>query len=308
MKVLVTGAEGFVGGYLVRALAEAGHEPVAAHRRGTAVPAGASRSVELELDDAASVESAAAEAGDAVVHLAAVASGSAAREDPGHAWTINAAGTARLADAVARGRGTGADTLFLLVSTGEVYGRGAETPRVESDAVSPVSPYAASKAAAELAVAETARRTGLRYIVARPFPHTGPGQDSRYVVPAFAARLREAKRSGSRTVPTGNLDPVRDLADVRDVARAYVALLEHGRAGETYNVATGSGVRLAELFRRLAEIVGVDATPMPDPALARAADIPYLVGDAARLRRDTGWSPAIPLERTLTELVDAQAH
>ena len=307
MKVLVTGADGFVGGYLLRALAAAGHEAVAAHRAGTDAPAPATRAVVLELEDVESVNAAAAEPVDAVVHLAAIASGSAARSDPGHAWAVNAGGTARLADAVARRSGAG-DPLFLLVSTGEVYGAGTSSPRVESDPVVPLSPYAASKAGAELAVAETARRTGLRCIVARPFTHTGPGQDPRYVVPAFAARLLAAKAAGAREVPTGNLDPVRDLGDVRDVARAYVALLERGQVGETYNVATGEGVRLADLFSRLAAIVGVDAVPVSDPALARAADIPYLVGDSARLRRDTGWAPAIPLERTLTELVDAQAH
>ena len=302
----MTGADGFVGGYLLGALADAGHTTVAAHRRGTPAPAGSDGAVALELDDAKSVEAAVAEPVDAVVHLAAVASGSAARQDPGRAWCVNAGGTARLADAVARRHGAGA--LFLLVSTAEVYGAGSESPRVESDAVQPLSPYAASKVGAELAVKETSRRTGLRCIIARPFPHTGPGQDPQYVVPAFASRLREARVSGASTVPTGNLEPVRDMADVRDVARAYVALLERGRAGETYNVATGAGIRLAELFRRLAAIIGVDVEPVPDPDLARPADIPYLVGDSARLRRDTGWTPEIPLERTLTELVDAQAH
>ncbi|MDQ2671131.1 MAG: GDP-mannose 4,6-dehydratase, partial [Gemmatimonadota bacterium] len=149
---------------------------------------------------------------------------------------------------------------------------------------------------------------GLRCIVARSFAHTGPGQDERYVVPAFAARLRAAKTKGDATVPTGNLSPVRDIADVRDVAAAYVALLERGRAGETYNVATGRGTPLAALFRSLATLVGTTASPVPDPALARSADIPYLVGDPSKLRRDTGWEPVVPLERTLKELVDAQAH
>jgi GDP-4-dehydro-6-deoxy-D-mannose reductase len=181
-------------------------------------------------------------------------------------------------------------------------------PRRESDPVAPVSPYAASKLGAEIALAETGRRTGLRWLVARAFAHTGPGQDPRYVVPAFAERLRAARASGARTVPTGNLEPVRDLADVRDVCAAYLALLDRGRPGEIYNVATGRGIALADLFRRLAALVGTDAVPVPDPALARSADIPYLVGDPAKLRRDTGWAPVIPLERTLKELVDAQAH
>jgi GDP-4-dehydro-6-deoxy-D-mannose reductase len=306
--VLVTGAEGFVGGHLLVALAEAGHEAVAARRRGIPAPDHAAQAMVLELEELDSVEDVAREPVDAVVHLAAIASASAARSDPGLAWAVNAAGTARLADAVARRRESGHDPLFLFVSTGEVYGAGPETPRVESDPVRPVSAYAASKAGAEIAVAETARRTGLRCIVARPFTHTGPGQHPRYVTPAFAARLREARATGARTVATGNLAPVRDLADVRDVARAYVALLERGRAGETYNVATGQGLPLADLFRKLASLIGIDAEPALDPALARAADIPYLVGDATRLRQDTGWAPTIPLERTLRELVDAQAH
>ena len=126
------------------------------------------------------------------------------------------------------------DPLFLLISSAEVYGA-VEQPRlrVESDVVAPVSPYASSKAGAELAVLETARRTGLRAIIARAFPHTGPGQTDRYVVAAFARRLRAAKRMGVSKVKTGNLEPVRDLLDVRDVADAYLALLERGQPGES---------------------------------------------------------------------------
>jgi GDP-4-dehydro-6-deoxy-D-mannose reductase len=128
------------------------------------------------------------------------------------------------------------------------------------------------------------------------------------VAPAFAARLRRARADGVTEVPTGSLDPVRDLLDVRDVVAAYVLLLRHGRPGETYNVASGTGLGLRELFDRLAEAVGVRATPRLDPALARAADIPHLVGDAGKLREATGWAPVIPIHQTLRDLVDAQAH
>ena len=128
------------------------------------------------------------------------------------------------------------------------------------------------------------------------------------VAPAFAARLVEAKRAGVTEVMTGPLDPVRDLLDVRDVAEAYRLLLERGVAGETYNVASGTGLGLRDLFDRLAAIVGVPAVPRTDPALARAADIPHLVGDAGKLREATGWAPVIPIHQTLQDLVDAQAH
>jgi GDP-4-dehydro-6-deoxy-D-mannose reductase len=101
---------------------------------------------------------------------------------------------------------------------------------------------------------------------------------------------------------------VRDLLDVRDVARAYIELLVSGAPGEAYNVARGEGVTLRELFRRLADLAGVNVEPVPDAALMRSGDIQYLVGDASKLNRATGWSPRITLEQTLREMVDAQAH
>jgi GDP-4-dehydro-6-deoxy-D-mannose reductase len=264
--------------------------------------------VPLELSDEASVRGALAWGAEAIVHLAAIASVREARQDPGAAWAVNAAGTARLCAAAAAERERGeADPLLLLVSTGEVYGVGPAGPRVETDPLLPVSPYAASKVGAEVAALETWRRAGLRVVVARAFPHTGAGQADSYVVPAFVRRLREARAAGAVFVPTGNLAPVRDLLDVRDVAAAYRALLEHGQPGEAYNVARGEGVSLAEVFARLAELAGTAAEPRPDPALVRRTDIPHLVGDPTQLRRATGWAPTIPLEQTLRELVHAQA-
>jgi GDP-4-dehydro-6-deoxy-D-mannose reductase len=313
MNVLVTGADGFVGRRMVRHLVAAGHGVIAGCRPG-GPPAsewlGPDESgvttVPLELDDDASTEAVACAATDAVVHLAALSSGAEARRSPARAWQANAVGTARLLHALAERRAAGAaDPLVLVVSTGEVYGIGPARPRREDDPVAPVSPYAASKLGAETAALETWRRAGLRVIVARAFQHTGPGQAPTFVVPAWAARLREARRSGERAVPTGNLAPVRDLLDVRDVVEAYVALLERGAPGETYNVARGVGVPLAELFERLARLSGVNAVPTPDPALVRSADIPHLVGDASRLRAATGWKPRYSLDETLRGVVDA---
>jgi GDP-4-dehydro-6-deoxy-D-mannose reductase len=315
MRVFVTGAEGFVGRVMVRTLLRAGHEVRAGIRPGGAleVPGLTSEEraavarVPLELLDTASVEAALAWEPEAVVHLAAVASGADARRDIGAAWEVNASGTARLADALARRRAQGGDPLLLAVSSGEVYGGGVDRPRREDDALRPCSPYAASKVGAEVAALEVWRRTGLRVVIARPFPHTGAGQSDRFVAPAFAARLREARRSGAASVPTGNLDPVRDFLHVQDVADAYLALLTGGVPGEAYNVARGDGIDLHELFRRLAAHLGVAATPAVDPALLRAADIMHLVGDASKLRDATGWRPTIDLDRTLKEVADAEA-
>jgi GDP-4-dehydro-6-deoxy-D-mannose reductase len=315
MMVLVTGADGFVGRHLVRELLKEGHEVVAGCQsadRGRWEEGGSGtrlHPVHLEITDDGSIKAALDHFPDGVVHLAAVASVREAQEDPGTAWMVNAAGTARLAAAVAALRESGrADPVLLLASTAEVYGTGGGVARLETDALLPQSPYAASKVGAEVAVLEAWRRAGVRSVIARAFPHTGPGQTTRYVVPAFVERLRAAKVSGDRMVPTGNLMPVRDLLDVRDVVAAYRMLLVQGTPGEAYNVARGEGVALSEIFQRLAAMLGVQADPEPDPALHRAADIPHLVGDSTKLRRATGWAPKISLEQTLRGLVDAQTH
>ena len=312
MRLLVTGADGFVGRHLIRRLAGAGHHLVAACRPGRrAVDWGAAdvTVMPLELTDDISVRAVVESGPDAVVHLAAVASNREAAADPGHAWTVNAAGTARLAEALSRRRQDGrGDARLLLVSSGEVYGPGLSVPRRESDPIAPATPYAASKAGAELAGLEVWRRTGLPVVIARPFTHTGPGQETRFVLPAFVERLREARATSARTVKSGNLDPVRDLLDVRDVVEAYLLLLRSGEPGEVYNVARGEGSSVRDLFTRLARLMEVTAEAEVEASLARASDLPHLVGDSTKLRRATGWAPSRSLEQTLRGLVDAEAH
>ena len=310
MKVAVTGADGFVGRRLVATLVERGHSVTAGVRppgESAWTPPRTVQVVPLEITDDGSVMKFVRMGADAVVHLAAVASGADARRDPGYAWTVNAAGTARLAEHLAGQLGDGSGPLLLLVSTAEVYGT-ATTPRVETDPVAPVSPYAASKLAAELATLEVHRRTGLRVVIARAFPHSGPGQDERFVLPAFVRRLALAKRMGAPVVKVGNLDVVREFLHVADVVEAYVALLERGTAGTLYNVSRGEGVVLADVFERLTRLIGHAAIPETDPALMRRADIRYLVGDRARLESAVGWRPRISLDQLLQELVDAETH
>ncbi len=308
MRVLVTGADGFVGRWACGELLTAGYEVIGAVRAlpdGPRAPSGWERRlagvrwITMELADPASIEAALDAGPEAVLHLAAVASGAEARADPVGAWTTNCLGTCELVYAVERAH---LRCRFLLASTGEVYGRTATRPSRETDPVAPCSPYAASKAAAEHAVGEVGRRTGLDVVIARSFAQTGPEQRPSFVVPALAERILGAAGRGEREIVVGNLEPVREFLDVRDVAVALRLLLERGETGAVYNVAAGHGVRLVEVVEQLSVIIGWRVATRSDPALRRAADIPYLVGDGSRLAA-LGWRPAFKLDDTLTGLV-----
>ena len=311
-RLLVTGADGFVGRWLVRAARAAGTPVMATILPNTIPPAewratdGGLSAIEVvpaDLLDDDAVQRLADLRPDAVIHLAAVASGTEARKDPDAARRVNAAATTLLGALLS----TTSKPRFLFVSTGEVYGAGHDGPIAESAPLAPGSAYGSSKAAAEAALRSIFVRTKLPVITARAFPHTGPGQSAMYVLPALAARLREAKHAGQSVVKAGNLGAIRDFLDVRDVVRAYLLLLERGVPGEVYNVASGEGHRLTDCFEMLAGMIGVAAHAEQDAALLRPGDIPVLIGDATKLRAATGWSPQIPFERTLQDLVNAQA-
>lgn len=304
MKVLVTGANGFVGRHLVEALLEKKHEVVAAWRPGTDQPkrwleisSTRLQSVPLELGSDESIEDALGTKPDSIVHLAAIAYSRDAAKDPRQTWDVNVGGTARLlAAAAARSRAT----TVLVTSSADVYGEGEPRPRVETDMTRPTSVYGASKLGAEAAAAHATAAWGLPVIVVRPFPATGPGQANR-LIPNWLAALRNGERSIE-----GDAHIVRDFLDVRDTAAGYVTLLTGGRPGETYNLASGRGVRFDELFASLSASAGVSAKLVP-PSRPRP-EAPYLVGDSRKLQQHTGWQPTIPLDRTLADLIDAQAH
>lgn len=308
MRILVTGADGFVGRHAVARFGALGHDVTAVVKRG-ARPVDAPRCCEMDLADGASVAALAHPDVDGVLHLAAVASGGDARRDPGAAWDVNAAGTARVCEVFGQLRAEGrSDPLVLVVSTAEVYGQGQARPRTERDDPAPCSPYAASKLGAEIAAQEVARRTGLRVVIVRAFPHSGAGHDTRFVLPAFARRLIAAKAAGGGTVAVGNLDPIRDFLHVSDVVDAYLALLTDGEPGEVYNVASGEGHSIRELLAKLAHVVGVTVEPLEDPDMVRPAEIAHLVGDAEKLRTRTGWEPHETIDAMLAEVVRAQAN
>jgi GDP-4-dehydro-6-deoxy-D-mannose reductase len=238
----------------------------------------------------------------AVVHLAGESSAAQSFVDPAETFRVNALGTWNLLEAV-RIQAPGARVL--VVGSGESYGPQPEGTRVpESGPFRPVSPYALSKAAADAFADVAGRVNGLDVVRTRSFAHAGPGQTPRFALPSFAQQIAAIEAGGGEPVlRVGNLEITRDITDVRDVAEAYVALLERGRSGAAYNVCRGEGVRLDALAAALVGRARRSIRIVVDPARVRPADVPYLVGDPSAIEKDCVWRPRIPMERTLDDLL-----
>lgn len=282
--VLVTGAQGFVGRHL---LTQLGSD---------------ARPVDADVTDAEAVaRELTAGTPRAVVHLAALSSVGTSWAEAGETWRVNAVGTVNILEAARAGA---PQCRVLVASTGEVYGRASRIPTPEDEPVAPLSPYAASKAAAEVACAQ-ARRAGLEVVVARAFQHEGPDRDERFAVGSWAAQIARAEESGGGAVRVGDLSAKRDIVDVRDVCRAYELLLDPSVPVGTYNVAGGKAVEMRDVLELLVGLAQVPIEVEPDPARSRPSDLPVVCGDASRLREATGWKPMIPLEQTLADTLDA---
>ncbi len=214
---------------------------------------------------------------------------------------MNAVGTVNLVEALLE---ASPSARLLLVSTGEVYGRPEELPTTENGPTAPISPYGASKVAAEVACEQAARSKGLELVVARAFQHEGPGRDVRFAIGSWTRQIAELELRGGGELLVGDLSAERDITDVRDVCRAYRLLLDPAVAPGTYNVASGRKVGLAEIVGLLRELAASPIEVVPDPTRLRPADLPVVWGDASRLTAATGWKPEIPLQQTLADALD----
>ncbi len=293
VKAFVTGASGFVGRHLVAHLRDCGDEVVPTDRSDGGP----------DLLDADGFATLVAEVRpDVVYHLAGQADVAASWLSPIETMRVNVEGTHNILE-VARTFGV---AKVLTVSSADIYGVVApeELPIVESAPLRPVSPYAASKAAADLVALQAHLGHGQDVVRARAFNHLGPGQSKSFVGAGFAARIVAAERSGDDELQTGDLTPRRDFTDVRDVVRAYRLLATEGRPGVAYNICSGTSVSIGELAGLLLGLTDARMRLVEDPDLLRPVELPELRGDASLLRRHTGWAPSISLDETLSDVLE----
>ena len=310
-RVLITGGGGFVGQWVARALLARGDDVflagVGTLENGPAILAKDERKrvqwIHADMRNTADVDAMVEQSrADRIMHLAGVAFPPAADKDPTAAYDINALGVVRLLASVEKRRNAGtADPTILVVGSATQYGAhgSAEMPLTEDAAQRPAGVYAASKTAQETFALAQNRSTGIKVVCTRSFNHSGIGHGKEYLLPSLVEKVRKVRDELAPTIAIGN-DVVRDYLHVSDVAAAYIALAERGRAGEAYNVASGKGISVRDLATDVLLRAGLAPDISSDPSLIRATDIPVLVGSPAKLQRDTGWTP----RKTHADIID----
>ena len=303
-RVFITGATGFVGRHLTRLLREQGGDVF-----GTCFPdKPCPEEPQIFHVDLKSGESL-SEALDRgrpewIIHLAALSNVRQSWDRRQETLETNLLGTSLLFEAVRRSHPS---ARVLFISSSDVYGvlSPGEKYFREDDPFHAVNPYAYSKIAGELLCRFYVQVEKLDIVLARPFPHTGPGQAADFVFSDWARQIARIEKGLSEPViRVGNLEVRRDYSDVRDVVRAYVRLMQKGRTGEIYNVCSGKAVSLREVLDTLLAFSSKAIEVREDPSKLRKTDIPFLGGDGSKLRGETGWDTEIPWAQTLGDLIE----
>ena len=309
--MLITGATGFAGSHLAEALLSRGNFVLFGTGRQPSWPGEldhlAERLTYRPCDLAAGgpplLDLLREASPDQVYHLAGYAAVGRSFREPDAAWDGNLLATRRLYEAVAS---WGGRPRILYVGSGLVYGEGTTSRPLDEDApLCPASPYAASKAAADLLSYQVTRDPGLDVVRARPFNHIGPRQSPQFALAHFAQQLA-AIEHGLRppVLETGDLSPCRDLTDVRDTVVAYVLLMEKGRGGEVYNIASGHSVSMGDVLTRLLRLSKSRVEVRQRADLVRPTEQHVSRADAGRLCRETGWRPSYRLDQTLADTLE----
>jgi GDP-4-dehydro-6-deoxy-D-mannose reductase len=308
MRSLVTGAAGFVGRHLIAELLSREHRVAGivhpGDRGATTLGDGVAQHVLDILDDAALGDVVRRFSPQAIFHLAAFANPEASWKEARRTLETNILGAHNVLQAAAASE---SKPTVLLVGSAQQYGEvpAAEQPIREDRALRPLTPYAVSKTTQELLGQRSFRSDGLPVLCTRSFNHTGPGQSDSYVCSSLARQVVEVERGVREPlIRVGNLEARRDFTDVRDVAGAYVAIVERGRAGQVYNVCSGEAVSIREALDTLIGLARARVQVVIDPARYHSLDVPLMVGDPSRLEQETGWSRRHSFAGTLQDLLE----
>lgn len=307
MKALITGANGFVGGHLLRHLASETDYTLHGTRLAP-LPTDADYNCtwwELDLCDRPAVDDMMAQVRpDLVFHLAGLAFVPASLDRPWEYLENNIKGQVNLFESVLV---LGIAPRFLVVSSAHVYGKifPDDNPVNETHPLRPETPYAVSKIAQDMLALQYYLTYDLPTVRARAFNHIGPGQNTQFALPSFAQQIVAIESNEQKPViSVGNLDAQRDFTDVRDVVRAYHRMLMDGKTGEVYNVCRGDAFKMADLLAQMCKMCALDVELAIDPELLRPLDIPIVIGDNTRLRQDTGWEPTIEINQSLADILE----
>jgi len=283
--VLITGAAGFMGNYLMKELGMGEGDIAVDINTDFEAPEGVAR-ISWHLPSPPPEE-----LGEVryIIHLAAMSSVSKSLKEVHEVYEINLMGTVSVLEYMVSKCPA---ARMLLASSSEVY-KSVTDPISENCEIGPSNPYGTTKAAAEIAAFQFARNYDLDIVVTRAFPHFGPGQSRDFALPSFCRRIIHSRRTGDIVIRAGNLNPVRDYLYVTDVARAYRYILNLGQSGSVYNICSGTGISIGDMVRMLIDISGTDIELKTDPDLFRPADVEFQVGDPSRLRSQMGWKPEV---------------
>lgn len=311
MKVLITGITGFAGSHLAEYCLSRGDAEVFGTIRWRSRTENIEHIkdeinlVECDLKDATSVKRALQKIKpDYIFHLAAQSFVPTSWHAPAETLVINIIGQVNIFEAV---RELGIEPRIQLACSSEEYGMvyEKEVPITEDNPLRPLSPYAVSKVTQDLLGYQYNQSYGMFIVRTRGFNHTGPRRGHVFVTSNFAKQIAEIEAGKKEPViEVGNLEARRDFSDVRDVVKAYWLALEKGIAGEAYNVATGKAYKISEMLDILLSFSSAKVEIRQDPLRMRPSDVELLLGDASKLRIQTGWEPEIPFEKTLADLLE----
>jgi len=306
---LITGASGFVGGHLLAHLLKTDPELIIGTcRKPCDNPFGPKVQFEsLDLNDQKGISKLILKYKPTkIVHLAAESSVQYSWDHPTKSFNNNVNIFLNVLEAIRLNKH---ECRILSIGSSECYGivQKSDLPLDEKTTLNPVSPYAVARVAQELLCKVYTDSYGLDIVLTRSFNHFGPGQDKRFVIPAFVRQVVERKKNNSKEpIKTGNLEIVRDFLDVRDVVRAYSLLLERGKTGEVYNICRGDGFSLKQILDQIGEIAEFPVETRVDPALIRPNDNPVIIGNNKKIREQIGWDEQFSLQETLGEIVSTE--